>query len=51
MVEDQAKAAIDSAGQDGGFMIGPGCTFRQDTPLENINAVGRAVEKYGRYKK
>jgi len=48
-VEDQVKAAIESAGE-GGFMMAPGCTLFQDTPLENFNAVGRAVEEYGRCK-
>jgi len=49
-VEDQVRSAIESAGGGGGFMIGPGCTLFQDTPLENFNAVGRAVEKYGKYR-
>lgn len=50
-VEDQVKAAIESAGEGGGLVIGPGCTVFQDTPIENFNAVGRAVDKYGRYRR
>jgi uroporphyrinogen decarboxylase len=46
-VENEVKSAIQSAGKEG-FMIGPGCTLVQDTPLENFNAVGKAVERYGR---
>jgi uroporphyrinogen decarboxylase len=48
-VEKEVKASIMDAGKDGGFIIGPGCTLRQETPYENYNAVGRAVEKYGKY--
>ena len=50
-VEAEAKKAIDDAGEGGGFMLGPGCTVYQDMPRENYNAVGRAVIKYGYYKK
>ena len=46
-VENEVRNAIQSAGKKG-FMIGPGCTLVQDTPLGNFNAVGRAVERYGR---
>jgi len=48
-VENQVKKAIDSTAKGGGFMIASGCTVLTPAPLENINAVGRAVEKYGRY--
>ncbi len=47
-VEEQVKAVLDTASSGGGFILGPGCTLYQDTPLENMNAVGRAIEKYGR---
>ena len=50
-VEEQVKASIEAAAEGGGFIIGPGCTLFQDTPLENFNAVARAVMKYGRYKR
>ncbi|MEE8354314.1 MAG: uroporphyrinogen decarboxylase family protein [Candidatus Bathyarchaeia archaeon] len=49
-VEEAVKDAIERAGRGGGFIIGPGCTLNANTPLENYNAVARAVEKYGRYK-
>lgn len=48
-VEAEVKRAIEDAAEGGGFMVGAGCTLFQDTPLENFNAVGRAVERYGRY--
>ncbi len=50
-VEDEVKKAIESAAEGGGFIIGPGCTMFQDTPLSNFNAVAKAVKKYGRYKR
>ena len=49
-VEEAVKDAIERAGRGGGFIVGPGCTLNANTPLENYNAVARAVEKYGRYK-
>ncbi len=48
-VEAMVKNAIEHTAEDGGFILGPGCTLYQDTPISNFNAVGRAVEKYGRY--
>jgi len=49
-VEEAAKKAIEDCAEGGGFMLGPGCTVFQDTPIANYNAVGRAVWKYGAYK-
>ena len=46
-IEAVVKDAIKRAGQNGGLIIGPGCTLNADTPLANFNAVARAVEKYG----
>ncbi|MGD2200366.1 MAG: uroporphyrinogen decarboxylase family protein [Candidatus Bathyarchaeota archaeon] len=50
-VEAAVKDAIGGAGKGGGFIIGPGCTLNQGTPIANYNAVARAVERYGRYKR
>lgn len=47
-VEEHVKDSIDAIGEKGGFILGPGCTLSQDTPLMNMNAVGKTVEKYGR---
>lgn len=49
-VEEEARVAIDKAAAGGGFILSPGCTVSQCTPLANFNAVGRAAEKYGRYR-
>ena len=50
-VEMEVKNAIERAGDGGGFIIGPGCTLNQETPLVNYNAVAKAVEKYGQYRR
>jgi uroporphyrinogen decarboxylase len=50
-VEDEVKKAVEDFGEHGGFMLGPGCTVYQDMPIENYNAVGRAVIKHGKLKK
>lgn len=43
---DHVREAIESLGGTG-FMLGPGCTIYEDTPLENFFAVRIAAEKYG----
>jgi len=50
-VEKEVQSAIESAPEGSGLIIGPGCTLNQHTPLANYNAVGRAVEKYGRHRR
>ena len=50
-VEEEVRSAIEAAAEGGGFIIGPGCTLAQGTPLANYNAVARAVEEYGRYRR
>lgn len=48
-VEAQALDAIRNCGQGGGFLLAPGCELPHITPVENIAAMVRAAEKYGRY--
>ena len=48
-VFDAEIEAIEKTAEGGGFIIGPGCTLFQDTPLANFNTVAKTVEKYGRY--
>jgi uroporphyrinogen decarboxylase len=50
-VEEATKKVIEDCADGGNFMLGPGCTVYEDMPLANYNAVGRAVWKYGAYKK
>ena len=51
VVEAEVRKAIADAGEGGGFMLGPGCTVYQDMPRANYNAVGRAVSRYGWYRR
>jgi len=50
-IDQAVKQTIEECKEGGGFMIGPGCTVFQDMPISNFNAVGKAVWKYGEYKK
>ncbi|MDH5199818.1 MAG: hypothetical protein OEW93_02930, partial [Candidatus Bathyarchaeota archaeon] len=50
-VENEVRSAIEAAAEGGGFIIGPGCTLAQGTPLDNYNAVARAVERHGQYRR
>ncbi|MBS7619234.1 hypothetical protein KEJ21_01110 [Candidatus Bathyarchaeota archaeon] len=50
-VEAEAKNAIQEAAKGGGFILSAGCTVYQDTPLSNFNAVARAAERYGIYRR
>jgi len=50
-VENEVRSAIEAAAEGGGFIIGPGCTLAQGTPLANYNAVARAVERHGLYRR
>jgi len=48
-VEDDSKKVITQAGRGGRFILSSGCMLSPDTPGENIHAMVRAVEAYGRY--
>ena len=50
-VENEVRSAIEAAAEGGGFIIGPGCTLAQGTPLANYNEVARAVERHGLYRR
>ena len=45
-IETSVRAAIEEGGYEG-FMISPGCTLYQDTPLQNFIAVGKAAQRHG----
>lgn len=49
-VEQAARKAIDDAGAGGGFILSTGDQCGRDTPDENILALVRMCETYGRYK-
>jgi uroporphyrinogen decarboxylase len=44
-----ARAAIDAAGAEGGYILSTGDQCGRDTPDENILALVQAAETYGRY--
>jgi uroporphyrinogen decarboxylase len=48
-VEETCKELIFKAGPGGGFILSTGGGTNIGTPLENIEAMVRAAEKYGRY--
>jgi uroporphyrinogen decarboxylase len=48
-VENACKQAIDDAGEKGGFVLSTGDQTPRDTPDENIFAMQRIVETYGKY--
>jgi len=48
-VEDACKRAIDDAAEGGGFVLSTADQTPRDTPDENIIAMQRVAETYGRY--
>jgi len=49
LVDERCKEAIAIVGAGGGFMLGAGCALSQDTPLENLDALMAARDRYGKY--
>ncbi len=47
-VYEHVRQAVELGGTTG-FMLGPGCTIYEDTPLENYLAARIAAEKYGSF--
>jgi MtaA/CmuA family methyltransferase len=48
-VTTAARQSIQAGGQDGGFILSPGCELPRDTPPENLEALVEAAKTYGRY--
>ena len=48
-IEEESGRCIRSAAKGGGFILGSGCEVPRNTPPENLKAMVRAAEKYGRY--
>ena len=44
----EVKRCVKAAGNHGGYFVGPGHNFLA-TPLENINILRNAIEKYRKY--
>lgn len=49
LVVRSAYSAIDQAGQCGGFILSTGDQCGRDTPEENLLALVRTADQYGRY--
>lgn len=48
-VEQKCREIIEVSMTGGGFMLAPGCEITIDVPPENIEAMVRAADRYGRY--
>ncbi|MEM3407869.1 MAG: uroporphyrinogen decarboxylase family protein [Candidatus Aenigmatarchaeota archaeon] len=48
-VDEACKDAIKKAAHNGGYILAPGGGFVANTPPENIDAMIKAAEKYGKY--
>lgn len=48
-VEEESMRCIRDAGTGGGFILSADCVVPRDTPPENVEAMVRAAERYGRY--
>lgn len=42
----QVKSTLDCVGNEGGFILGPGCALASDTPYENIKEIFRIRDQY-----
>jgi uroporphyrinogen decarboxylase len=49
LIDEKCKQAISIVGAGGGFLLGPGCALSENTPLENVDAMIAARDKYGVY--
>ncbi|MFN3981257.1 MAG: uroporphyrinogen decarboxylase family protein [Caldilinea sp.] len=48
-VRAEAKRCLLEGGQEGGFILSPGCELPRDTPYENLEALVDAAREMGRY--
>ena len=48
-VEEEVREIIESTGKVGAFMLSLGCTLPPGVPHENVDAIMRARDKYGKY--
>jgi uroporphyrinogen decarboxylase len=45
-VEEKAREAIETLGQTGWFILGPGCDLPYETPAENISALVESAKRF-----
>jgi uroporphyrinogen-III decarboxylase len=48
-IEVQVRERIETIGQGGGYIISSSNSLTDDTKPENVRAMLRAIERYGRY--
>jgi uroporphyrinogen decarboxylase len=48
-VIEECRKAILAGGLDGAFILGSGCELPKNAPHENLDAMVRAAEEYGKY--
>jgi uroporphyrinogen decarboxylase len=48
-VEEACRQAIEAAGGTGAYILGSGCELPKNTPHENLDAMVKAAERYGKY--
>ena len=48
-IEAQARECVRAGGAGGGYVLGSGCVVPRAAPKENLQALRRAAELYGRY--
>jgi uroporphyrinogen decarboxylase len=48
-VDEECRKAIQAGGLDGAYILGSGCEVPKNTPHENLDAMVRAAEEYGRF--
>ena len=48
-IKEAVKNCIDTAARGGAYILSPGCSIPDDTPLENIRYFWEAAQEYGRY--
>lgn len=48
-VENASRECIAKAAIGGGYILSTGCEIPRDAPIENVEAMARAAERYGRY--
>jgi uroporphyrinogen-III decarboxylase len=49
-VESESRRCIERGGGSGAFILGSGCVVPPDSPVENVRAMVRGAERYGRYR-
>jgi hypothetical protein len=49
-IEEEARRCMAGAGESGGYVLSSGCVIPRSAPLENLQALRRAAERWGVYR-